>query len=477
MKKCLFLTMVLIALLILGGCGSKEEALYSKNNPLRITVWSYYNGAQLSSFNDAIDAFNSTRGAELGIVVEGFSQGSVTDLKNGVLDAARGKVGAGDTPNIFAAYADTAYELDQMGLVADLNSYFTQEERERYIASYLYEGDFKGDGSIKIFPVAKATEVFVLNTTDFEPFAAATGVTEEDFSTIEGLVEVARLYYEWTDSLTQTPNDGKAFFGRDAMANYMLIGAMQLGTEIFSINDAKATINFDIDTARKLWDNYYVPYVQGYFASSGRFRSDDVKTGNVIAFVGSTAGATFFPEHVVIGDDQSYDIQMRAYPAPQFANCPRYAVQQGAGMVVVNKSEAEISASVEFLKWFTQDEYSTAFSVASGYLPVTQSANDIQKISQSSPQISSKTYDILKVAVETVNSNTLYTNKAFVSGSQARTILETTMQNAAEQDRMTVVERLKQGMSLEEAAAPFLAQECFERWYNNTVEALDALGI
>jgi len=29
------------------------------------------------------------------------------------------------------------------------------------------------------------------------------------------------------------PDDGKAFFGRDAMANYMLVGSMQLGTEIF----------------------------------------------------------------------------------------------------------------------------------------------------------------------------------------------------------------------------------------------------
>ena len=43
---------------------------------------------------------------------------------------------------------------------------------------------------------------------------------------MEGLVKTAQRYYEWTDSLTEAPNDGKAFYGRDAMANYVLIGGL-----------------------------------------------------------------------------------------------------------------------------------------------------------------------------------------------------------------------------------------------------------
>ncbi|MFR5794877.1 MAG: hypothetical protein ACLUI3_04440 [Christensenellales bacterium] len=42
-----------------------------------------------------------------------------------------------------------------------------------------------------------------------------------------GVTAMAQRYYEWTDSLTDAPNDGKALFGRDAMANYMIIGAKQ----------------------------------------------------------------------------------------------------------------------------------------------------------------------------------------------------------------------------------------------------------
>lgn len=50
-----------------------------------------------------------------------------------------------------------------MGLVMDLSDYLTKEERLAYIDNYLDEGDFSGDGSIKIFPVAKSTELLFLN--------------------------------------------------------------------------------------------------------------------------------------------------------------------------------------------------------------------------------------------------------------------------------------------------------------------------
>ena len=36
-------------------------------------------------------------------------------------------------------------------------------------------------------------------------------MTTEELSTIEGITETAKKYYEWTDSLTEEQNDGKAF--------------------------------------------------------------------------------------------------------------------------------------------------------------------------------------------------------------------------------------------------------------------------
>ena len=159
-----------------------------------------------------------------------------------------------------------------MGQVVDLSDYLTDEEKDAYIDAYLKEGDFSGDGSIKIFPSAKSTELLFLNKTDWDEFADATGASEVDLETVEGLVDTAEKYYNWTDEQTEESDDGKAFFGRDAMANYMFVGAKQLGVTLFEVENGKMKLNFDKDTVRKLWDNYYVPYVKGYFSSSGRFR-------------------------------------------------------------------------------------------------------------------------------------------------------------------------------------------------------------
>ena len=177
------------------------------------------------------------------------SLGSVNDLEASVMDAAEGKVGASELPNIFSAYADTAYAMDQMGMLVDLAPYLSDAERNTFVNGYLSEGDFNGSGEIKIFPVAKATELMFLNDTDWQVFADAAGASYDDLATLEGLVETAGKYYDWTDAQTDPPDDGKALFGRDAMANYMLVGAQQLGDAIFEVQDGKMIVNFDHDVA------------------------------------------------------------------------------------------------------------------------------------------------------------------------------------------------------------------------------------
>lgn len=111
-------------------------------------------------------------------------------------------------------------------MLVDISGYLTDKEKEQYVEGYLKEGDFSDDGSIKIFPVAKSTELLFLNDTDWQKFATDTGAEYDDLKSIEGLVETAEKYYNWTDEQTpDQPNDEKALFGRDAMANYILVGA------------------------------------------------------------------------------------------------------------------------------------------------------------------------------------------------------------------------------------------------------------
>ena len=439
------------AALALGctGCGGSA----GPEVPAKVTdimVWTYYNGDQLESFTSLVNQFNETVGAQKGIKVSTESQGSVNDLETSVMDSAEGKVGAAAMPNIFSAYADTAYALDQMGMVVDLAPCLTEEE-----------------DSIKIFPVAKSTELLFLNDTDWQAFADAAGVRYEDLATMEGLTAAAEKYYNWTDAQTAAPDDGKALFGRDAMANYMLVGAQQLGDTIFAVKDGRMTVNFERDVARRLWDNYYVPFVRGWFAATGRFRSDDIKTGNVLAYVGSSSSATFFPARVTNDANESHEISLKTLPAPQFEGGEAVAVQQGAGMVVTAAKEEEVKASVEFLKWFVRAENNIAFSVGSGYLPVTRKANDMQEILASGLTLDDNMQQTLAVAVDTVNGNRLYTPHAFAGSNSARKVLEYGLSDLAAADRETVVQRIAEGQSAAEAEAEFLTDEYFEAWYQD----------
>ena len=460
-------------LLICMGCSSKSHL--DADNPVTIKLWNYYTGKQLESFNTLVENFNRSVGKEKGIIVEVTGFGNVNELGNSVLDAANKKVGAKEVPNIFAAYADTAYLVDSLGLVQDLKPYFSDKELSQYIEGYIEEGMFNGE--FKIFPTAKSTEIMMINMTDFNKFAKVSGVKLEDLSTIEGITEVSKKYYEYTDQLTPKANDGKAFFGRDAMANYIVIGLKQFGHDIVSVSDDKATLDFDKETVKKLWDNYYIPYVHGYFSAKGRFRSDDVKLGNILSFVGSSSGATFFPNQVIVDDEETYPIDVKVLEAPLFKEGQKYAVQQGAGMVVTKSDDAHIEGSVEFLKWFTKQEQNIAFSIDSGYLPVTKKANELSVIESSTKIESHLMKEVIEKSVNTVNTKNLYTTKAFDNGAKLRTELEECLKNKATEDRQAVMKAINEGKDIDSLWSLYDSQDYFNKWYQETYQVLkDIVG-
>lgn len=459
----------------LAGCGSNP---LDPKDPVSLTIWHYYNGSQQSAFDALVEEFNDTVGKEKGIYVEGYSQGSVSDLETAVRASINGEVGADSMPDIFSSYADTAYEIEQSGALANLSEYFSEEELERYVDSYIEEGCIASDGTLRIFPVAKSTEIMMLNKTDWEPFAQATGAGLDDLATIEGVAATAKAYYEWTDGQTpDIPGDGRAFYGRDAMANYFIIGMRQLGVEIFQVENEKMTLNVPKEELRRLWENYYVPMVKGYFGAYGSFRSDDVKTGDLLAYTGSTTSAMYFPNQVE-QDDSAYGIEYIVMQAPIFEGGQHYAVQQGAGMVVSKSDKRHEYAAVEFLKWFTQADKNLQFGSVAGYLPVLKEANSVEKLNQVigdvQLEVAPKTYDCLTSVFEEMEQISLYTNKSFRGGSAARKILEYHISDQAAQDRESVEKAVKEGQDLEEACAAYVSEEAFEKWYASFCDALNA---
>lgn len=471
MGRMIKLAAAALAAAILAGCGQQagsEGVKLDPKHPVNITVWHYYNSAQQVAFDELVERFNTTEGAERGIFVEAHSQGNVTDLEGKVLDAFNKVVGSEAPPDIFSSYADTAYAIEKMGYLVDLEQYMTQNELAGYVDSFVEEGRIGANGELRIFPTAKSSEIFMLNKTAWDEFSAATGAQLAQLETREGLVATARQYYEWTDGLTpETPNDGKAFYGRDAMANMFIIGSQELGTELLHVEGQKVELQVDEAVMRRLWEFYYVPYVNGWFSAYGRFRADDAKLGQIIAYTGSTASALYFPDQVET-ENGTQDVDYLVMPEPGFENGQLYAVQQGAGMVVTKSTPEREYAAVEFLKWFTQQQNNVTFACTAGYLPVKKAALDRQvldsMIAENNLEVIDKTYDSLVTCFDMVKTRQLYTSKAFDNGAAVRKVLEYDLADKAVADRELVVQRLAEGQTLAQATADLASDAAFEGW-------------
>ena len=461
----------------LWGCHPGREV---QKKPVIVTVWNYYNGAQKELFDGLVDQFNDSLGREQNIFVETTSKGTIDELAQNVTDSVDGKPGADSLPDICSLYADTAFELNGKGLLADMKPYLTQAEMDAYVEGYIEEGRFEAADTLKIFPTAKSTEDLTLNMTAWEPFAADTGASLEDLSTWEGIAKTAESYYRWTDEQTEAPGDGKAFFGRDAFANYILVGSMQLGHEIYRIENGEPVLDFDKETMRKLWDNFYVPYVHGYFLVEGAFCSDDLKTGSLVSYVGSTSGAPYTPSAVTYEDGTSYDITCKVLPLPNFAGTRPCAVQQGAGMVVFHSDEKTERAAVTFLKWFTGEEENLQFGAGAGYLPVKKGANNeefLEKmIAEKNLEISGALKETLIVGIKEVQEYKMYTTKPFENSSKARKILNSTMIDLAKSSRKMVESLMAEGIEESEAIGRFTTEEYFEKWYADTYQKLISIN-
>lgn len=468
------------ALTAFTGCGSSTnyDKLLKKDDPVVITIWHYYNGIQQSQFDEMISEFNNTVGAEKGIIAEAFSKNSVNELASSITASVNNDVGADPVPDIFGTYAETAYIVDNKGMLADLSQYFTADELDGYVDEYISEGRLNQPDTLKIFPIAKSTELMMVNATDWDKFAAAENVTDSDISTWEGLVKTSEKYYNYTDALTpDIPNDGKALFGRDSIANYMVIGAKQLGNPIAADDGSgNITVTADKETFRRLWENYYVPYVKGYFAAKSRFRSDDMKTGSIIAMVCSSSAASYCPNEVTIDDDYTYPIDIKVLPVPNFEGCDPYIVQQGAGMSVIKSDPKTEYACSVFLKWFTDDDRNIEFSVNSGYLPVKKDANDIDRIISAKSDIDETMKSTISLAIDEINSYTLYTAPPFDNSADVREYVSdyiTDTSAAAYDEAQALIS--SSGGDREAVLAQFISDEAFEEWYSGLVTGLEQI--
>lgn len=458
MKKAIALLVCLCAMVsCMAGC-----TMQKKQELITVTLWHYYDGKIKTQFDNMVQEFNETTGKEKGILVDAYSKGGVNQLADAVLAAANEDVGANKMPNIFAAYSDSVYRLDKLGVVAELDQYFDADELAAFRTEFLEDGRLGVEnGPLKIIPIAKSTELLFVDNVAFAPCADATGAKLEDMQTWEGLVETAKTYYEWSG--------GQAMFGIDSMSNFMIQTLKQLGEDIFQLKDGKATFNLSKENAKKLWEVYAVPMMQGYFAAGGQFRSDDVKSGKIISFTGSNSSASFFPANIQTGKETGRPTEPYVMPYPHFADGDLYSVHQGAGMALAKTDETQEKASIEFLKWLTDGQRNLQFAVDTAYLPVK---NDVLDYKKTIAAMGAENQSEIKVATakalyDMMGTYTLHASDPFDKSFETRNVLNTSLNGYVTQAVAEIEAAVAAGGNRQELAAQYSDDAHFTAWYED----------
>lgn len=481
-KRILASVLTGVTVLSCMGCANTGSKLLDPKNPVTITIWNYYNGDQLTVFEKQIENFNNTVGIEKGIVAVTVSQGDIDTLADSLIDAVEGKAGAQEVPTLASVYSETAYILDQADTLTNLEPFFSEEELAAYVPGFLNEGRFNEENELLLFPIIKSTELFTANETDWEPFAADTGITLDSLVTKEDLTAAAKTYYEWTDAQTpEIAEDGKALYGRDSIANYIYIGCYQLGQDMFPVTNGKVTLNMNRDAFKVLWDNYYIPYINGYFGSYAKFRSEDAKTGKILALTSSSASAGYLPTAVTLADDSTHDISIFVEKDLPFADASINAVvQQGASYCLLKATPEQEAGAVEFLKWFAEPEQNMDFAMKSGYSPVTLEANTTDAIKNAytgdlTTAEGQNIFNALSASADAFTNGVAYATKPFQGSKDLRTFLGEALEGRAAEDRAAVAAAIGAGATREEAVADFCTEEYFDTWFAELCNQAQAL--
>lgn len=367
-KRFVKLAALCALLALTAGCG--EPRLLNPQKPVTITMWHTYVEQMKTGLDTLVNEFNSTIGAETGIVVNITAVSNASVLNEKLLLAANDDPGAPALPDMAVIYPRIAIELAKKGILADMAALLTPGELAAFVPRFLDEGKLGGH-TLYLLPIAKSTEVLYINTTIFDRFSNETGVTLGQLATFEGIMDASERYYSWTDAKTpEIANDGKTFYYPDALFNFFLIGYAQLGEDFLQ----DQSLNLSAPAFERLWNCYYPGAVTGRVAIFDDYGNYLAKTGDIVCTTSTSAGVLFYPDTVTYADNTKEKAEYAILPYPVLEGGRNVAVQRGGGVCIVKSSPEKEHAAGIFLKWLTAAAQNLRFTTSMGYLPVTESA-------------------------------------------------------------------------------------------------------
>ena len=305
-----------------------------------------------------------------------------------VFSQIRTQLNVGISPNIAYCYPHHVATYDLVNAVVTLDQFIdstvtieradgsveviglTDSQKAAFFGALFGEGSAYGDGYTYTMPMSKSVEVLYYNKSFFEEHNLKVPTTWEEME------EVCRQIKAIDPNCIP--------LGYDSEANWFINLALQCGGDYTSATGEHYL--FDNETNREFIKMLREWYQDGLITTQEILGSDtselftksqyDGTTAYMV--ISSSAGAKHHRPYMVNGE---YPFEVGIAPLPQVDPSNPKAYTNGPSLCLFggeNISGAEAVASWLFIKFLTTNpEFQAAFSMASGYMPVTEAALEV----------------------------------------------------------------------------------------------------
>ena len=389
MKKLLVSLLLIVALVTtslatLSGCSKKMpnfEMPEGGYDGSEVTITFYHTmGQSLQAvLNSHIAYFNTLYP---NIHIEHTQIGGYDDVRNQIST----ELSAQEQPNIAYCYPDHIALYNVSGAVVTLDQFIAHEQEitradgstdilgltdaqmDDFVDAYLKEGQAFGDGKLYSLPLSKSTELLFYNKTFFEQHNLQIPTTWEEME------ELCRQIKKIDPDCIP--------LGYDSEANWFITLCEQYGSPYTQLNEDNHFL-FNNDKNKEFvkmlreWyqeglittQELYGSYTSTLFTAQG----EDTKS---YMSIGSSGGTV----HQLPGadGDGNYPFEVGIASIPQVNPEKPRSISQGPSLCIFqNENPQEVIASWLFMKFLATDKaFQADFSMASGYVPVIESAKE-----------------------------------------------------------------------------------------------------
>ena len=379
-KRVLALMMSTMMAVSLVGCSSSDsesaetdttateettetEESTDNDDVITVTFWHHRgSGVQYDCVTHAVETFNSTIGAEKGIVVEEAYIGNYDDLYAQTSLAIQ----SGDTPNIVSCantYVPYLLEDDALVNMADLDG--AAEVRDN-LMDWVLEIGGNTDGNLYSLPYCRSTPLFYYNKDITDELGIEIGETIT-IDELEAFMEAATV----VDSDGTTSRYGFELLNDFGYYNGAWI--YQLGSEYMS--EDGGSLSLEDGTMEQVLSDWRNWVDAGWCRPFDSTEAEDTMrsmfyNGEIASFCNSCAGLS-----TVLAGCEETGVNLGVAQFPTYDEDNAVSEIGGAQIEIIScdNSEEEIGASWEFIKFLMSDEEQYYNSMTSGYVPATLS--------------------------------------------------------------------------------------------------------